>query len=175
MCHTPLHNYNTRKLQLSSLKWLRNQIILQFSTRTNSKLNNANNSIGGITLTKPGRAISTKTDDGIFQPVHFSQNQLHRPQVNHLPAYQAPVPQTHSVTRTIMTTRKGNDAIMRNLQNNPKTRPMLPLLLRGQGHYPGNTVMDECLSISRSRASINLMHFQSGKAFTPDLTPTCMH
>ncbi|GJT81130.1 reverse transcriptase domain-containing protein [Tanacetum coccineum] len=48
-----------------------------------------------------------------------SQNQLHRPQVNQSPAYQAPVPQTHSVTKNDFDNYvKANDAIMRNMQNN---------------------------------------------------------
>ncbi|GJR68428.1 hypothetical protein Tco_0014493 [Tanacetum coccineum] len=47
------------------------------------------------------------------------QNQLHRPQVNQSPAYQAPVPQTHSVTKNDFDNYvKANDAIMRNMQNN---------------------------------------------------------
>ncbi|GKF45399.1 reverse transcriptase domain-containing protein, partial [Tanacetum coccineum] len=46
-------------------------------------------------------------------------NQLHRPQVNQSPAYQAPVPQTHSVTKNDFDNYvKANDAIMRNMQNN---------------------------------------------------------
>ncbi|GJW69489.1 reverse transcriptase domain-containing protein [Tanacetum coccineum] len=55
-------------------------------------------SIGGITLTKTGRAISTKTEVEILQ---------------------APVPQTHSVTKNDFDNYvKANDAIMRNLQDN---------------------------------------------------------
>ncbi|GJX63129.1 reverse transcriptase domain-containing protein [Tanacetum coccineum] len=56
---------------------------------------------------------------GNFNQSNFSQNQLHRPQVNQSPAYQAPVPQTHSVTKNDFDNYvKANDAIMRNMQNN---------------------------------------------------------
>ncbi|GJR40969.1 reverse transcriptase domain-containing protein [Tanacetum coccineum] len=54
-----------------------------------------------------------------FQIILDLQNQLHRPQVNQSPAYQAPVPQTHSVTKNDFDNYvKANDAIMRNMQNN---------------------------------------------------------
>ncbi|GJS67071.1 hypothetical protein Tco_0681635 [Tanacetum coccineum] len=70
---------------------------------------------------------------GNFNQSNFSQNQLHRPQVNQSPAYQAPVPQTHSVTKNDFDNYvKANDAIMRNMQNN--------LQNQGSGTLPGNTV-----------------------------------
>ncbi|GJX68645.1 hypothetical protein Tco_0304372, partial [Tanacetum coccineum] len=46
------------------------------------------------------------------------QNQLHRPQVNQSPAYQAPVPQTHGVSKTDFERYvTANDAVLRNMQN----------------------------------------------------------
>nr|GEX53925.1 DNA-directed DNA polymerase [Tanacetum cinerariifolium] len=54
---------------------------------------------------------------------NFNQGQLHRPQVNQLPAYQAlayqaPIPQTQSVTQTDFKSYiKANDAVLRNMQS----------------------------------------------------------
>nr|GEV70090.1 reverse transcriptase domain-containing protein [Tanacetum cinerariifolium] len=49
---------------------------------------------------------------------NFNQGQLHRPQVNQAPAYQAPIPQTQSVTQTDFESYiKANDAVLRNMQN----------------------------------------------------------
>nr|GEY14848.1 hypothetical protein [Tanacetum cinerariifolium] len=53
----------------------------------------------------------------------FNQGQLHRPQVNQHPAYQAlayqaPIPQTQSVSQTDFESYiKANDAVLRNMQN----------------------------------------------------------
>nr|GEX51081.1 hypothetical protein [Tanacetum cinerariifolium] len=49
---------------------------------------------------------------------NFNQDQLHRPQVNQAPAYQAPIPQTQSVSKTDFESYvKANDAVLRNMQN----------------------------------------------------------
>nr|GFB38273.1 hypothetical protein [Tanacetum cinerariifolium] len=53
--------------------------------------------------------------------------QLHRPQVNQAPVYQAPIPQTQRVSQIDFESYvKANDAILRNMQS--------------QGTLPGNTV-----------------------------------
>nr|GEZ42240.1 reverse transcriptase domain-containing protein [Tanacetum cinerariifolium] len=49
---------------------------------------------------------------------NFNQGQLHRPQVNQPPAYQAPIPQTQNVSNTDFKSYiKGNDVILRNMQS----------------------------------------------------------
>ncbi|GKA18520.1 reverse transcriptase domain-containing protein [Tanacetum coccineum] len=53
---------------------------------------------------------------------NFNQSQVYRPQVNQPPAYQAPVPQTHSVSKTDFDNYvKANDAVLRNMQNQGQT------------------------------------------------------
>ncbi|GJR44536.1 reverse transcriptase domain-containing protein, partial [Tanacetum coccineum] len=53
---------------------------------------------------------------------NFNQSQVYRPQVNQPPAYQAPVPQTHGVSKTDFDNYvKANDAILRNMQNQCQT------------------------------------------------------
>nr|GEY39124.1 hypothetical protein [Tanacetum cinerariifolium] len=65
---------------------------------------------------------------------NFNQGQLHRPQVNQPPAYQAstyqaPIPQTQSVSQTDFESYvKANDAVLRNMQN------------QGSGTLPSNTI-----------------------------------
>ncbi|GJY53838.1 hypothetical protein Tco_0445502 [Tanacetum coccineum] len=68
----------------------------QTNYNQNSQANNVTISIGGniFNQKREVRAISTKTEVWIFYKSNFSQNQLHRPQVNQSPAFQAPVPQT---------------------------------------------------------------------------------
>nr|GFA20739.1 reverse transcriptase domain-containing protein [Tanacetum cinerariifolium] len=52
------------------------------------------------------------------QSGNFNQGQLHRPQVNQPPAYQAPIPQTQRVSQTdFQSYIKDNDAILRNMQS----------------------------------------------------------
>nr|GEW20260.1 reverse transcriptase domain-containing protein [Tanacetum cinerariifolium] len=52
------------------------------------------------------------------QEGNFNQGQLHRPQVIQPLAYQAPIPQTQSVSKTDFESYvKANDAVMRNMQN----------------------------------------------------------
>nr|GEW34101.1 reverse transcriptase domain-containing protein [Tanacetum cinerariifolium] len=47
-----------------------------------------------------------------------SKSQLHRPQVNQPPAYQAPIPQTQRVSQTDFESYvKANDAVLKNMQN----------------------------------------------------------
>ncbi|GJZ06403.1 reverse transcriptase domain-containing protein [Tanacetum coccineum] len=85
----------------------------------NSQANNANNFNRGNNFNQNRESNFNQNRGGNFNQSNFSQNQLHRPQVNQSPAYQAPVPQTHSVTKNDFTTiLKANDAIMRNMQNN---------------------------------------------------------
>ncbi|GJU09824.1 hypothetical protein Tco_1132220 [Tanacetum coccineum] len=51
-----------------------------------------------------------------------TQSQVYRPQVNQPPAYQAPVPQTHGVSKTDFDNYvKANDAVLRNMQNQGQT------------------------------------------------------
>ncbi|GJR69747.1 reverse transcriptase domain-containing protein [Tanacetum coccineum] len=85
----------------------------------NSQANNANNFNRGNNFNQNRESNFNQNRGGNFNQSNFSQNQLHRPQVNQSPAYQAPVPQTHSVTKNDFDNYvKANDAIMRNMQNN---------------------------------------------------------
>nr|GEY60834.1 reverse transcriptase domain-containing protein [Tanacetum cinerariifolium] len=60
---------------------------------------------------------------------NFNQGQLHRPQVNQPPAYQAPIPQTQRVSQTDFKSYvKANDAILRNMQS------------QGSETLPNNTI-----------------------------------
>nr|GEX50981.1 hypothetical protein [Tanacetum cinerariifolium] len=55
---------------------------------------------------------------GNFNKPNFNQGQLHRPQVNQPLAYQAPIPQTQSVSQTDFERYvKANDAVLRNIQS----------------------------------------------------------
>ncbi|GJR44829.1 reverse transcriptase domain-containing protein [Tanacetum coccineum] len=87
---------------------------------------------------------------------NFNQSQVYRPQVNQPPAYQAPVPQTHGVSKTDFDNYvKANDAVLRNMQNQGQTlqnqmanlTDMLSKFVTsntastsGSGTLPGNTV-----------------------------------
>ncbi|GJS15562.1 hypothetical protein Tco_0410034 [Tanacetum coccineum] len=87
---------------------------------------------------------------------NYNQNQLHRPQVNQSPAYQAPVPQTHGVSKTDFERYvTANDAVLRNMQNQGQNlqsqmanlTDMLSKFVTantastsGSGALPGNTV-----------------------------------
>ncbi|GKF39253.1 hypothetical protein Tco_0119314 [Tanacetum coccineum] len=85
----------------------------------NSQANNANNFNRGNNFNQNRESNFNQNRGGNFNQSNFSQNQLHRPQVNQSPAYQALVPQTHSVTKNDFDNYvKANDAIMRNMQNN---------------------------------------------------------
>ncbi|GJZ61885.1 reverse transcriptase domain-containing protein [Tanacetum coccineum] len=85
----------------------------------NSQANNANNFNRVNNFNQNRESNFNQNRGGNFNQSNFSQNQLHRPQVNQSPAYQAPVPQTHSVTKNDFDNYvKANDAIMRNMQNN---------------------------------------------------------
>ncbi|GJU20317.1 reverse transcriptase domain-containing protein [Tanacetum coccineum] len=126
----------------------------------NSQANNANNFNRGNNFNQNRESNFNQNRGGNFNQSNFSQNQLHRPQVNQSPAYQAPVPQTHSVTKNDFDNYvKANDAIMRNMQNN----------LQNQG-------MDDCLALADLGASINLMPISVWvcKLSLPDLTPIAM-
>ncbi|GJT81870.1 reverse transcriptase domain-containing protein [Tanacetum coccineum] len=92
---------------------------LSFPPVQNSQANNANNFNRGNNFNQNRESNFNQNRGGNFNQSNFSQNQLHRPQVNQSPAYQAPVPQTHSVTKNDFDNYvKANDAIMRNMQNN---------------------------------------------------------
>ncbi|GJT74410.1 reverse transcriptase domain-containing protein [Tanacetum coccineum] len=87
---------------------------------------------------------------------NFNQSQIYRPQVNQPPAYQAPVPQTHGVSKTDFDNYvKANDAVLRNMQNQGQTlqnqmanlTDMLSKFVTsntastsGSGTLPGNTI-----------------------------------
>nr|GEX80411.1 reverse transcriptase domain-containing protein [Tanacetum cinerariifolium] len=71
----------------------------------------------------------TQNRGGNFNQSAFDQSQLHRPQVNQAPAYQASIPQTQNVSQTDFERYvKANDAVLRNIQS------------QGSGTLPGNTV-----------------------------------
>ncbi|GJU95524.1 hypothetical protein Tco_1320280 [Tanacetum coccineum] len=99
----------------------------------NSQANNANNFNRGNNFNQNRESNFNQNRGGNFNQSNFSQNQLHRPQVNQSPAYQAPVPQTHSVTKNDFDNYvKANDAIMRNMQNNLQNQASTS----GQGTLP---------------------------------------
>nr|GEZ11516.1 hypothetical protein [Tanacetum cinerariifolium] len=61
---------------------------------------------------------STPAPVKAIEPNCVTCGQLHRPQVNQPPAYQAPVPQTQSVTQTDFESYiKADDAVLRNMQS----------------------------------------------------------
>ncbi|GJR25954.1 reverse transcriptase domain-containing protein [Tanacetum coccineum] len=81
----------------------------------NSQANNANNFNRVNNFNQNRESNFNQNRGGNFNQSNFSQNQLHRPQVNQSPAYQI----THSVTKNDFDNYvKANDAIMRNMQNN---------------------------------------------------------
>ncbi|GJT84676.1 reverse transcriptase domain-containing protein [Tanacetum coccineum] len=111
-------NLQPRKLQFPT-SMVSSILDLQVSTVQNSQANNANNFNRGNNFNQNRESNFNQNRGGNFNQSNFSQNQLHRPQVNQSPAYQAPVPQTHSVTKNDFDNYvKANDAIMRNMQNN---------------------------------------------------------
>nr|GEV08415.1 hypothetical protein [Tanacetum cinerariifolium] len=60
---------------------------------------------------------------------NFNQGQLHRPHVNQALAYQAPIPQTQSVSKTDFESYvKANDAVLRNMQNQGQISAPMPNL-----------------------------------------------
>ncbi|GJQ93799.1 hypothetical protein Tco_0004938, partial [Tanacetum coccineum] len=85
----------------------------------NSQANNANNFNRRNHFNQNQENNFNQNRGGNFNQSNFNQNQLHRPQVNQPLAYQAPVPQTHSVTKNDFDNYiKANDAVMRNMQDN---------------------------------------------------------
>nr|GEX79007.1 reverse transcriptase domain-containing protein [Tanacetum cinerariifolium] len=70
------------------------------------------------------------TSENVYQDNiqdNFNQGQLHRPQVNQPPAYQASVPQTQTVSQTDFESYvKANDAILRNMQSQGQRSWTLP-------------------------------------------------
>ncbi|GJT41615.1 hypothetical protein Tco_0941480 [Tanacetum coccineum] len=74
----------------------------------NSQANNANNFNRGNNFNQNRESNFNQNRGGNFNQSNFSQNQLHRPQVNQSPAYQAPVPRTHQLSnRTFLKLRQG--------------------------------------------------------------------
>ncbi|GJS48861.1 reverse transcriptase domain-containing protein [Tanacetum coccineum] len=87
---------------------------------------------------------------------NFNQSQVYRPQVNQPPTYQAPVPQTHGVSKIDFDNYvKANDAVLRNMQNQGQTlqnqmanlTDMISKFVTsntastsGSGTLPGNTI-----------------------------------
>nr|GEY16198.1 reverse transcriptase domain-containing protein [Tanacetum cinerariifolium] len=91
---------------------------------------------------------------GNFNQSNFNQSQLTRPQVNQPLAYQAPVSQTQSVSKTDFESYvKANDAVLRNIQN------------QGSGTLPGNTV-------TNPKEDLKGITTRSGVAYQGPTTPT---
>nr|GEW22971.1 reverse transcriptase domain-containing protein [Tanacetum cinerariifolium] len=92
---------------------------------------------------------------------NFNQGQLHRPQVNQPPAYQAlayqaPIPQTQSVTQTDFESYiKANDAVLRNMQSQGQ----------GSGTLPSNT-------ITNPKEDLKGITTRSGAAYQGPTIPT---
>nr|GEU63728.1 reverse transcriptase domain-containing protein [Tanacetum cinerariifolium] len=90
---------------------------------------------------------------------NFNQGQLHRPQVNQPPsyqasAYQALIPQTQSVFQTDFESYiKANDAVLRNMQS------------QGSGTFPSNT-------ITNPKEDLKGITTQSGVAYQGPTIPT---
>nr|GFA63293.1 hypothetical protein [Tanacetum cinerariifolium] len=79
-------------------------------TEMMSKLVSANTASSFGSGTLPGNTITNPKED--------LKGQLHRPHVNQAPAYQAPIPQTQSVSKIDFESYvKANDAVLRNMQN----------------------------------------------------------
>ncbi|GJW99843.1 reverse transcriptase domain-containing protein [Tanacetum coccineum] len=122
----------------------------------NSQANNANNFNRGNNFNQNRESNFNQNRGGNFNQSNFSQNQLHRPQVNQSPAYQAPAPQTHGVSKTDFERYvTANDAVLRNMQNQGQNlqsqmanlTDMLSKFVTantastsGSGALPGNTV-----------------------------------
>ncbi|GKA31318.1 hypothetical protein Tco_0717623, partial [Tanacetum coccineum] len=116
-------NYNQVRAPISDRQCLSNHIrppgVPPFR---HSQANNANNFNRGNNFNQNRESNFNQNRGGNFNQSNFSQNQLHRPQVNQSPAYQAPVPQTHSVTKNDFDNYvMANEAIMRNKQITSKT------------------------------------------------------
>nr|GFA87752.1 hypothetical protein [Tanacetum cinerariifolium] len=116
------------------------------------------------------------------------------------PDYQAPIPQTQSVSTTDFKSYvKANDAVLRNMQNQGQNLQiqmanLMDILSKfvssntasssGSGTLPSNTItnpkedlkgMDECLALADLGASINLMPLFVWEGLSlPELTPNCM-
>nr|GEX31448.1 hypothetical protein [Tanacetum cinerariifolium] len=117
---------------------------------------------------------------------NFNQGQLHRPQVDQPPAfqalaYQAPIPQTQSVSQTDFKSYvKANDAVLRNMQNQGQNvqnqlanlTDMLSKFMSsntasslGSGTLPSNT-------ITNPKEELNGITTRSGVAFQGPTIPT---
>nr|GFA88765.1 reverse transcriptase domain-containing protein [Tanacetum cinerariifolium] len=98
--------------------------------------NNQNNFNRGNNFTQNRR--------GNFNQSAFNQSQLHRPQLNQASAYQAPIPQTQSVSQMDFERYvKANDAVLRNIQSQDMMSKFMNSNMAsslGSGTLPGNTV-----------------------------------
>ncbi|GJY49397.1 reverse transcriptase domain-containing protein [Tanacetum coccineum] len=134
----------------------------------NSQANNANNFNRGNHFNQNRENNFNQNRGGNFNQSNFNQNQLHRPQVNQPLAYQAPVPQTHSVTKNDFDNYiKANDAVMRNMQDNIKTKFMTAntASTSGSGTLPGNIV-------TNPREDLKGITTRSGVAYQGPPIPT---
>nr|GFB31516.1 reverse transcriptase domain-containing protein [Tanacetum cinerariifolium] len=95
----------------------------------------------------------TQNRGGNFNQSTFNQSQLHIPQVNQAPAYQAPIPQTQSVSQTDFERYvKANDTVLRNIQTKVKARKTR------SGTLPGST-------ITNPKEDLKGITIQSGVAY----------
>ncbi|GKA03375.1 hypothetical protein Tco_0676156, partial [Tanacetum coccineum] len=144
----------------------------------NSQANNANNFNRGNNFNQNRESNFNQNRGGNFNQSNFSQNQLHRPQVNQSPAYQAPVPQTHSVTKNDFDNYvKANDQSMQ-IETNKLNNQMANLTdmlakfvtantasTSGLGTLPGNTV-------TNPREDLKGITTRSGVAYQGPPIPT---
>ncbi|GJZ58239.1 hypothetical protein Tco_0613733 [Tanacetum coccineum] len=130
------------------------QLHQNLDTRLNALNINDQDSLNYTLQTWKNQASAPATEP--VKAVELNQNQLHRPQVNQSPAYQAPVPQTHGVSKTDFERYvTANDAVLRNMQNQGQNlqsqmanlTDMLSKFVTantastsGSGTLPGNTV-----------------------------------
>ncbi|GKC81047.1 reverse transcriptase domain-containing protein, partial [Tanacetum coccineum] len=144
----------------------------------NSQANNANNFNRVNNFNQNRESNFNQNRGGNFNQSNFSQNQLHRPQVNQSPAYQAPVPPTHGCQkqfRKIMFT--ANYAVLRNMPNklNNQMANLTDMLAKfvtantastsGSGTLPGNTV-------TNPREDLKGITTRSGVAYQGPPIPT---
>nr|GEX67075.1 reverse transcriptase domain-containing protein [Tanacetum cinerariifolium] len=124
---------------------------------------------------------------------------VNQPLAYQAPVYQAPIPQTQSVSKTDFESYvQANDAVLRNMQNQCQNLQiqmanLIDMLSKfvssntasssGSGTLPSNTItnpkedlkgMDECLALADLGASTNLMPLSVWEGLSlPELTPTC--
>nr|GEX66349.1 reverse transcriptase domain-containing protein [Tanacetum cinerariifolium] len=92
-------------------------------------LDKKNQSSAPVSSSTPAPVKAVEPNCVTCSGANFNQGQLHRPQVNQPPAYQAPIPQTQNVSNTDFESYiKANNAILRNMQS------------QGSGTLPSNTI-----------------------------------